>query len=391
MWTAAAPIDGRRSTVGGSLRLGRVLGIPLDVSYSWFLVLALVVLLLDSHLGDRYPFWGDAQRWATATVVALLFFACIVAHEMAHSLVAVGRGIPVKGITLFIFGGVSQIAREANSPRVELSIAIVGPLLSLLLGAIFLGLAVVTQNTTSTLSAGALILAYANFGLGIFNLVPGFPLDGGRVLRAGIWKMTGDPWKATRIAVMAGRLAGLLLILGGLALAATGGTIWPLWLALVGWFLLQTASSSLRQARAHERLRGLRAHDVVEDGLVTVPESMHLSELMESEVLPRGHLYCLVSRDGKPHGLLPLLRLRRIRGSRWAQVTVGDLMLPLEGLARVEPSAEALDVLDVLNDRSPDPVLVDHHGLLLGIVSKDGLSRLASPRAPEGRRKATAK
>ena len=239
--------------MGGSLRLGRVLGIPLSVSYSWFLVLALVVLVLDSHLGTRYPFWGDAQRWATATVVALLFFACIVAHEMAHSLVAVGRGIPVKGITLFIFGGVSQISREANSPRVELSIAIVGPLLSLLLGAIFLGVAFVTQNTNTTLHAGALILAYANFGLGIFNLLPGFPLDGGRVLRAGVWRLTGDPWKATRVSVTAGRLAGLLLILGGLALTATSGTIWPLWLSLVGWFLLQTASSSLRQARAHER------------------------------------------------------------------------------------------------------------------------------------------
>ena len=209
--------------MGGSLRLGRVLGIPLSVSYSWFLVLALVVLVLDSHLGSRYPFWDDAQRWATATVVALLFFACIVAHEMAHSLVAIGRGIPVKGITLFIFGGVSQISREANSPRVELSIAIVGPLLSLLLGAVFLGIAFATQNANSTLHAGSLILAYANFGLGIFNLVPGFPLDGGRVLRAGVWRLTGDPWKATRIAVTAGRVAGLLLILGGLALTAACG------------------------------------------------------------------------------------------------------------------------------------------------------------------------
>ena len=375
--------------MGGSLRLGRVLGIPLGVSYSWFLVLALVVLVLDSHLGSRYPFWGDAQRWATATVVALLFFACIVAHEMAHSLVAIGRGIPVKGITLFIFGGVSQISREANSPRVELSIAIVGPLLSLLLGAIFLGVAFVSQNANATLHEGALILAYANFGLGIFNLVPGFPLDGGRVLRAGVWRLTGDPWKATKVAVMAGRVAGLLLILGGLALTAATGTVWTLWLALVGWFLLQTASSSLRQARAHERLRNLRAHDVVEGGLATVPASMHPSELMESDVLPKGHLYCIVSRDGEPHGLLPLLRLRKIRSSQWDRMTVGELALPLEGLARVTPATEALDVLDLLNERSPDPVLVDHHGMLLGIVSKDGLTRLVFPSPREARRKAT--
>ena len=366
-----------------------MLGIPLGVSYSWFLVLALVVLVLDSHLGSRYPFWGDAQRWATATVVALLFFACIVAHEMAHSLVAIARGIPVKGITLFIFGGVSQISREASSPRVELSIAIVGPLLSLLLGAVFLGVAVVTQNANTTLHAGALILAYANLGLGVFNLVPGFPLDGGRVLRAGVWRLTGDPWKATRIAVTTGRVAGLLLILGGLALTASTGTIWPLWLSLVGWFLLQTASSSLRQARAHERLRNLRAHDVVESGLATVPESMHPSDLMESDVLPRGHLYCLVSRDGEPRGLLPLLRLRKIRSSQWDQMTVGELALPLEKLARVSPATEALEVLDVLNERSPDPVLVDHHGMLLGIVSKDGLTRLVFPSPREARRKAT--
>ena len=373
--------------MGGSLRLGRVLGIPLGVSYSWFLVLALVVLVLDSHLGSRYPFWGDAQRWATATVVALLFFACIVAHEMAHSLVAIARGIPVKGITLFIFGGVSQIAREANSPRVELTIAIVGPLLSLLLGAVFLGLAFVTQDTVATVSAGALILAYANIGLGIFNLVPGFPLDGG--LRAAVWRLTGDPWKATLVAVTAGRVAGLLLILGGLALTATTGTVWPLWLALVGWFLMQTASSSLRQARAHERLRNLRAHDVVESGLATVPESMHPGELMESDVLPKGHLYCLVSRDGEPSGLLPLMQLRKIRGARWDEVTVGELMLPLEGLARVAPSTEALEVLDLLNERSPNPVLVDHQGMLLGIVSKDGLTRLVFPSPREARRKAT--
>ena len=376
--------------MGGSLRVGRVLGIPLSVSYSWFLVLALVVLVLDSHLGSRYPFWGDAHRWATATVVALLFFACIVAHEMAHSLVAVARGIPVKGITLFIFGGVSQIAREASSPRVELSIAIVGPLLSLLLGAIFLGVAFITQNTLTTLSAGALILAYANFGLGIFNLLPGFPLDGGRVLRAGVWKLTGDPSKATRVAVTAGRVAGLLLILGGLALAARFGSIAPLWLALVGWFLLQTASSSLRQARAHERLRALRAHDVVESGLATVPESMRLSELMESDVLPKGHLYCWVSRDGERYGLLPLLKLRKLRGPGWDEVTVGEQMLPLDGLARVAPSAEAMDVLEALNDHSPNPVLVDHHGMLLGIVSKDGLTRLVAPSPREERRNAAA-
>ena len=376
--------------MGGSLRLGRVLGIPLGVSYSWFLVLALVILVLDSHLGSRYPFWGDAQRWATATVVALLFFACIIAHELAHSLVAVARGIPVKGITLFIFGGVSQIAREANSPRVELSIAIVGPLLSLLLGAAFLGLAFLTENTTATLSEGAFILAMANFGLGIFNLVPGFPLDGGRVLRAGVWRLTGDPWKATRVAVTAGRIAGLLLVLGGLAMAAREGTVWPLWLSLVGWFLLQTASSSLRQARAHERLRGLRAHDLVESDLATVPESMRLSELMEADVLPKGHLYCWVSRDAELHGLLPLLRLRKVRTSRWDEVTVRELMLPLDGLARVGPSMEALDVLDVLNDHGQDPVLVEHNGLLLGIVSKDGLTRLAVPNPREGKRKAAA-
>ncbi len=173
--------------MGGNIRLGKILGIPLNVSYSWFIILGIVTFLLADRFGDQNPGWSTAEHWLIGAATSLLFFVSVLVHELSHSVLAINRGIPVKGITLFIFGGISQIAREAQRPFVEFIIAGIGPLSSFILGGLFLGLYVVTRDTSAHLGEMAFTLAFINFSLGIFNMLPGFPLDGGRVLRSIIW------------------------------------------------------------------------------------------------------------------------------------------------------------------------------------------------------------
>ncbi len=230
--------------MGSSLRLGRLFGIPIEVNVSWVFVFLLLTFLLANEFEDSRLRWGEAQRWSVAVITVVLFFLSVLVHELSHSLVALAKGIPVQGITLFIFGGVSRLGREPHRPLTEFVVAVVGPLSSIALAGIFGGIWYLLGRGDSSLEVIVLLVAWTNLSLGVFNLVPGYPLDGGRVLRAGVWGLTGSYRRATQVAARSGQGVGILMLAAGIGLAIFVDTVDGIWIALVGGFLFTVASSS---------------------------------------------------------------------------------------------------------------------------------------------------
>jgi len=230
--------------MGASLRLGRIFGIPIEINISWVLVFLLLTYLLAGQFDDARLHWPAAQRWSVAMITVVLFFISVLAHELSHSVMALSKGIPVRGITLFIFGGVSRLDREPQRPRTEFMVAVVGPLLSIVLAMVLGAAWYLLGRGDSPVEVILLLLAWTNLSLGLFNLVPGYPLDGGWLLRAGIWGMTGDHRKATRIAAGMGQAVGVAMVIGGVSLAVISEPVDGVWLGIVGMFLFSMARSS---------------------------------------------------------------------------------------------------------------------------------------------------
>ena len=233
--------------MGASLRLGRIFGIPVEINASWLVVFLLLTLVLVQEFGDANLNWPVAQRWLVAIGMVVLFFISVLTHELSHGVLAQRKGIPVQGITLFIFGGVSRLSRQPDRPMTEFSVAVVGPLTSLLLAAVFGGIWYLLGASDSTLGVILFLLAWANLTLGVFNILPGYPLDGGRVLRAAVWGLTGNHRRGTYVATRAGQAIGGLTVLMGVALGILGNTLDGVWIALVGGFLFSVATASYRQ------------------------------------------------------------------------------------------------------------------------------------------------
>ena len=233
--------------MGASLRLGKILGIPVEINASWFVVFLLLTLVLVQELGETNLNWPVAQSWLVAMVLVVLFFMSVLTHEFSHSILARHKGIPVQGITLFIFGGVSRLSREPDRPMTEFSVAVVGPLTSLLLAAVFGGVWYLLEAPDSTIGVVLFLLAWANLSLGVFNILPGYPLDGGRVLRAAVWGLTGSRRRGTYVATRAGQaIAGVTVILG-VAMGVFGSVLDGVWIVLVGGFLFSVATAGYRQ------------------------------------------------------------------------------------------------------------------------------------------------
>jgi len=230
--------------MGASLRLGRIFGIPIEIDISWVLVFLLLTYLLAGQFDDARLRWPVAQRWTVAMITVVLFFLSVLAHELSHSVMALSKGIPVRGITLFIFGGVSRLDREPQRPITEFMVAVVGPLLSIVLAVIFGAVWFLLGRGDSPVEVVLLLLAWTNLSLGVFNLVPGYPLDGGRLLRAGIWGITGNHRKATRIAAGMGQAVGVAMVIGGVSLAVFLEPVDGVWLGIVGMFLFSMARRS---------------------------------------------------------------------------------------------------------------------------------------------------
>jgi Zn-dependent protease len=243
------------------IKLGRVFGVNIGLHYSWFIIAVLITFSLAGQFQISNPRWSDTLRWGVAIVTAVLFFVAIVVHELSHAIVAKMRGLPVRSITLFALGGVAQIEKEAADAKTEFWMGIIGPITSFVIGVICLSITVALGWTPpdfpqSPLQAMLMWLGYINIGLAIFNMIPGFPLDGGRVLRGLIWWITGNPRRATTIAARVGQVIAFLMILYGVMQFFRGAGINGLWLAFIGWFLLSASRESYAQMVITEGLRG---------------------------------------------------------------------------------------------------------------------------------------
>ncbi len=358
------------------MRIGRVFGIDIKIHVSWLFVFALVTWTLASDVGPlRHLDITPGQRWLLGAVTSLLFFASVLIHELAHSLVARSRGIPIQGITLWIFGGVSSFEGEPTTAPSEAWIALVGPLASLVLAAIFYGLAVVV-NPLTPLGEAFGYLALANLILGIFNILPAFPLDGGRVLHAVIWRATGDRLRATGIAVATGRVLAWLLIAYGIYETLTFGFGGGLWLTFIGWFLLQAGGAEAFQARLTAALAGHAVGELATMPAATVPANATVAEAVQI-LLKSGQSALPVMLGDRFVGVVSVRELSK--GGDAAAQYVTAVMTRAEDLAPLDPQSGAVDALHALAKSGAGLLpIVDKSGTLVGFVTVEGVMRWMS-------------
>jgi len=289
--------------------------------------------------------------------------------------VARSRGLPVRSIVLFIFGGVSNIEQEPKSPGTEFLMAFVGPLTSLLLGALAYVLALPLRGRGSPVEAVLTYLAVTNVLLGLFNLVPGFPLDGGRVLRSIIWKVTGKPQMATRIATFVGQVFAYLFILWGILLFFNGAILNGLLIIFTGWFLLNAAQTIRMQSTFEEAFRGVTVEQKMNTNMITVPANISLQRLVDEYFLPQGLRSAFVLRGDQLAGLITLSDIRHVARDQWPQTAVGMVMIPLERLHVATPQQNLSDVLPLMNGQDVNQLPVVQDGRLLGVLSRDAILR----------------
>ncbi len=363
--------------MSGSFPLGTIAGIRITAHYSWLIILILFTAsLATGWFPQVIPGLASATYWLTGFVAAALLFASVLAHELAHSLVARVRGVPVKQITLYFFGGASNLEEEPPSPGKEFQITIVGPLTSLLLGALA-WLAHGLFLTSAPLVAAVLgYLAVMNGVLVVFNLIPGFPLDGGRVLRSILWKLTGSVRTATRWSAQVGQYMAFLFILVGIWLAFTGSLFSGLWLGMIGWFLLMAA----REARARVSRETFFEHSTVESVMRPVPlvvsPDMTAQDLMDIYMAPR-HLSAVPVMEGERLvGLVTLTDLQQAPRADGSQAVVGQIMTPRYQLQTVSPRQPLHEALALLDQHDSDHLLVMQDGHLVGMVSRDAMLHL---------------
>lgn len=358
-----------------SWSVGRIGGIEVRIDPSWSFIAVLVAysfyLAIDVVSGSM----GTTGRIALAVVMATLFFASVLLHELAHSWVAVSRSVEVESITLFLFGGATKADLETEDPTDELLIAVVGPLTSLALAGSFWGLAVLAgEGTTGGFVGGQ--LGWINLALAVFNLVPGFPLDGGRVLRSLVWRRTGDIVRATRVAARGGQLVGYALIVVGIAeIVFLGALVGGLWLMAIGWFLAQAAQASFLQMQMRRLLAEVPARQVMSDGLVEIPGEMTIARAVDEYFMRYDVNAFPVRMAGETTGLISMGKVRQLPREDWATRSVADEAEPLDAACTVS-SAETLDeVVGKLMGGDVGRVLVMDHGQVVGIITPRDLSR----------------
>ena len=368
----------------GSVRLGSILGVPIILNLSWFFTFAFVTLILGLRVyPDVFKDSSPWLPWAMAVASGLLFFASILTHEMAHSLIARAYGIPVKGITLFIFGGVSQITKEAARPLVEFIMAFAGPATSVLLSGLFLGLWWLTGGgDDQPLPVMWEWLWLMNLGLGAFNLAPGFPMDGGRILRSFLWGVTGNYRKATLWASRCGQgMAYLLMLVGFASLVRLVPWFEPasgLWLVVLGMFLEGAARQSWRQTEVLEALRVYRAADALSPSCPTVDAGLTLSEVAATPAAQVRPFCLFVTEQERVVGLLSPVALLKVPRSRWSTMTAGEAMTPAARVHVVRQDEDAASILQAMDAEEMPCLPVVEDGRLLGYVSRDAVLRLVA-------------
>lgn len=369
--------------MGSAISLGKIFGVPIRLHYTWFLIFVLITAALVANFPEVYPIW---QRIAFGVAASLLFFVSITAHELAHSFIAINNGIPVRSITLFVFGGVSQITKEATRPIVELLIAVVGPLSSLIIAGIFsLAHFFLTRAGDVVIAGLVQWLTFINVMLALFNLIPGFPLDGGRVFRALLWIGTGDYSRATRIATLTGRGIGFLFLFSGILIMIIARQWFSgLWLVFIGWFLENAAMGSYRQALLREALHGFTARDVMTEDCPFIDRQLSLGQLVRDYILPRGRRCFVVADDGRLRGIITLHSVKMVPRERWDSTQVEEVMTPVSQLKTVQPNQPAVNLLELMDEGDINQVPVVDGDRVIGMVARDGLLHFLRTRAELG-------
>ncbi|MDO8474937.1 MAG: site-2 protease family protein [Candidatus Rokubacteria bacterium] len=368
----------------GRVTIARIWGIPISVHVSWLLVFALVASSLAAgYFPERQPGWGALTRWVLGALTSLAFFASVLVHELGHSRVALRYGIPIRGITLFVFGGVAQIGREPGSPGVEFRIAIAGPLTSLALAALFGGVGTVA-GSMALVSVPALWLARINLAVALFNLLPGFPLDGGRVLRAAVWAWTGSFDRANRTAAAAGEVLALALIGVGTLQAIGGDVAGGIWMALIGWFLHSAVVAGRAEAALRDLLRGATVSQAMARDCRSIAPGLTLERLVHDEVLGAGRRCFVVAEDGHLRGLLTLHEVKGVPREQWSRAKVEEVMQPAQALSVVGPEEALLGALQKMDDAKVAqlPVVADGHWL--GMLDREHILHYMRVRAELG-------
>jgi len=365
------------------IQIGRIYGIPIFLHPSWFLIFALIAYSFVSEFSALNLNIPTPQLWALGMMTAALFFGSLIFHEMSHSVVAKHYKIPVVSITLFVFGGVARIARDPTRAIEEFNIAVAGPISSFALAGGF-GLVNHFAGQNEVLKTLSGSLAWINFSLAMFNLLPGFPLDGGRIFRAIVWGITKDYSRSTQIAARGGQVVAYAMIGAGVMTAVTnyaplGGTISGMWLAFIGWFILTAARQNRAQADARGALEGLRVADIMTAELPTIGREISLEDYAR-EMMRTGRRAHLVVAHEQLVGLMTAEALHSVPQQDWDVTSVQAVMLPKEKLHWASPEEPALSLLDRMRTIGMQQMPVIAGGNVVGIVTRDSILRVLQAR-----------
>ncbi|MCP5028132.1 MAG: CBS domain-containing protein [Actinomycetia bacterium] len=357
--------------------VGRLRGIELRLNWSVMVIAGLVAWsLADGVLPDEVPGHTSAAYWITAALTAVAFFLALTAHEMGHSLVALRHGVEVKAITLWLFGGVAQLGSSPATASAAFRIAIAGPLVSVVLGVAGLFLAVPFNGL---LGFALVWFGSMNVLLAVFNMLPAFPLDGGRVYQAWRWRSTGNRLEATDDAVRVGRFVGGALVGLGLLQIAFGSALSGVWMMMIGWFLREAARAEGNQAHIEGPLSRFRVVDVMTSDPLTVAPETTIAAFVAGRFLGGRHAAYPVTIEGQPVGLITVADVRQVPEERWSEVTVGRVATPVAKLVRAAPNDPLIDLFNQLGRAGEHRALViDEGGQLVGIVAPSDVTRLIS-------------
>jgi Zn-dependent protease/predicted transcriptional regulator len=379
-----------------SWEIGRALGIPIRVHASWFLVFLFVTsTLATGYLPESLPGLSAERYWAMGGIAAVLLFCSVLLHELGHSYVALRYRIPIEQITLFIFGGVAHMRKEAPSPRAEFLIAMAGPLVSFILGGLCFGLVAMAESVQEQQALHGLImlgalLGMVNVQLGLFNLIPGFPLDGGRVLRAGLWAWGKDFHRATKQASVVGSVFGVLFALLGVSVivgATTGGLPAAMasnggWIVFIGIFLFAAALASRRQAALRQSLATVPVRALMVEAVITVPPDITLEEAVSRYFRPYGYGGFPVVDQGRLLGLLTVAEVQTVPAGLWGWRTVSQVMRPVSPSLAIAPDAPVIQAMERMAREGWDRLVVMEDDRLVGLVTQSAMVHFLQLRGP---------
>src|SRR5580700_9689789 len=373
-----------------TIRLGKLFGIEIGLHYSWFVIALLITMSLASQFRESHAEWGSNVIWALSLLTALFFFVTLLAHELSHALVARARGLTTKAITLFALGGVAQIEKEPEDAKTEFLVGIVGPLSSAVIGVASLGIAWavgwhIGATPGTPLEAMFVWLGYINLTLAAFNMIPGYPLDGGRILRSILWMTSHDVERATRMAANVGKAIALLFIAFGIFRAFGGAGFGGLWIAFIGWFLLQAATASASSVAITAGLKGVRVSDVMTADCVMLDGNMNVEQFVETYLLRSGKRCFVVQENGEVAGLVTSHEIKELDRPRWPYTTLADIMRTLDELHTVAPTTPVMEALETMgrDDVNQLPVVSGNH--LDGIITRANVLHFLQTRTELGR------